>query len=372
MGRESINIITPGYRVLPPKKRPMPSVALEAEGLRLHLSPTSSTGYKGVYKVRGRKKYVAIRGVYLGAFDTAVEAAVAYARAVGEAPGEEPEAPIAAPPEAAPAAEGNRKKKRSTSDSGSSKRAKGASPEVEAESEGLRLHLSGTSSSGYRGVSHAKAGAQRRFRAYRASGGRQVSLGLFDTAVEAAVAYARAVGEAPLPSSLAAALPPSTAVGTRVEGRYVLADGRASWYGASVAEVHDGGAFFTLDWEDGDPAQRRQPKEHVRFPRASALQAPTPAASALAVEEGEDVAAWARLVQRRAGAAAGGFSPRVPSTGSARGKAVARASEDVAAPGTAGSASLRAFGLLPSACAGCVCAGRMSPAATPSSSSPSS
>eukprot|EP00315_Gephyrocapsa_oceanica_P015603 CAMPEP_0185348708 /NCGR_PEP_ID=MMETSP1364-20130426/1895_1 /TAXON_ID=38817 /ORGANISM="Gephyrocapsa oceanica, Strain RCC1303" /LENGTH=194 /DNA_ID=CAMNT_0027948163 /DNA_START=23 /DNA_END=603 /DNA_ORIENTATION=+ len=194
MAAERPNIITPGYRVLPPHKRPMPSVALEAEGLRLHLSPTSSTGYKGVYKVRGRKnKYVAIRGVYLGAFDTATEGAVAYARAAGE----QPKAPIAAPPEAAPAAEGNRKKKRSTSGSGSSKRAKGASPEVEAESEGLRLHLSGTSSSGYRGVSHAKAGAQRRFRAYRTSGGRQVSLGLFDTAVEAAVAYARAVGEAP-------------------------------------------------------------------------------------------------------------------------------------------------------------------------------
>ncbi|EOD03821.1 hypothetical protein EMIHUDRAFT_372674 [Emiliania huxleyi CCMP1516] len=131
-----------------------PPVA-EAEGLRLHLSSSSSTRYRGVkglqsgrfqaeYRVGGRK-------VCLGTFDTAVEAAVAYARAVGE--------------EGAPA----------------------------EEAEGLRLHLSSSNVTGYRGV-HEHEG---RFQAQRVADGRQVHLGTFDTAVEAAVAYARAGGEAP-------------------------------------------------------------------------------------------------------------------------------------------------------------------------------
>ena len=64
------------------------AVATEAEGLRLHLSSSSSTGYKGVSKTTyGRftaQHTVDSRKVGLGsAFATAVEAAVAYARAVG-------------------------------------------------------------------------------------------------------------------------------------------------------------------------------------------------------------------------------------------------------------------------------------------------
>ena len=58
----------------------------EAEGMRLHLSRNSSTGYRGVskshnrfiaqYTVNGRRNKLA------GSFGTAVEAAVAYARAI--------------------------------------------------------------------------------------------------------------------------------------------------------------------------------------------------------------------------------------------------------------------------------------------------
>ena len=60
-----------------------------------------------------------------------------------------------------------------------------------AEAEGLRLHLSSHSSTGYKGVD--KLGS--RFRV-RHKGGKKVrSVGIFDTAVEAAVAYARVVGE---------------------------------------------------------------------------------------------------------------------------------------------------------------------------------
>ena len=67
------------------------AIVTEAEGLRLHLSPNSATGYLGVYLERG--KFCAqtkvggqgARRIFLGTFGTAVEAAVAYARRVGEA-----------------------------------------------------------------------------------------------------------------------------------------------------------------------------------------------------------------------------------------------------------------------------------------------
>ena len=60
----------------------------EAEGLRLHLSGSSSTRYKGVYEHSGRflaQRTVDGEKVSLGIFDTAMEAAAAYARAVGGA-----------------------------------------------------------------------------------------------------------------------------------------------------------------------------------------------------------------------------------------------------------------------------------------------
>jgi len=62
-----------------------------------------------------------------------------------------------------------------------------------AEAEGLRLHLSSSSSTGYAGVSKTTR-CTGRFHARHKVGGR--SLGSFGSAVEAAVAYARAVGEA--------------------------------------------------------------------------------------------------------------------------------------------------------------------------------
>ena len=102
---------------MPPAKGVAEGVAEEAEGLRLHLSSSSSTGYKGVRADRSRyqaQRRAGERNVYLGIFDTAVEAAVAYARAVGE---------YQPPPP----------------------------PTVAAEAEGLRLHLS-SSSTGYKGV----------------------------------------------------------------------------------------------------------------------------------------------------------------------------------------------------------------------------
>ena len=71
-------------RAMPPAEGVAEGVAEEAEGLRLHLSSSNATGYKGVYRLHGRfhvQHYVDGRCDGLGCFDTAVEAAVAYARA---------------------------------------------------------------------------------------------------------------------------------------------------------------------------------------------------------------------------------------------------------------------------------------------------
>ena len=141
------------------------AVVAQAEGLRLHLSSSSSTGYKAVIKqASGRfvaRHYVDGRRDSLGCFNTAVEAAVAYAKKVGEAPA------------------------------------------LVSEAEGLQLHLSVSSSTGYKGVFKQPSG---RFRTQRKVDGRMVTIGTFDTALEGAVAYARAVLH---PSSSAAPSGPS-------------------------------------------------------------------------------------------------------------------------------------------------------------------
>ena len=191
-----------------------------AEGLQLYLSPSNATGYQSVTKVGGRFSLVC-KGVHLGMFATAVEAAVAYARHVGP------------PPQVAV-----------------------------SEAEGLKLHLSVKSSTGYRGVTlnggrfHAKAGSK------------QIHLGCFATAVEAAVAYARyfgpssitvdaedvevdddgmdeAVEEEAGSSSAAVSSPapsaPPIAVGSRVLARHLASGGRGEtgtrWYPAIVLAV---------------------------------------------------------------------------------------------------------------------------------------
>merc|ERR1712129_100787 len=56
---------------------------IEAEGLQLHVSTHSNTGYRGVHKTRENKFKVDYKGKYLGIFATALEAAVVYAKAVG-------------------------------------------------------------------------------------------------------------------------------------------------------------------------------------------------------------------------------------------------------------------------------------------------
>ena len=121
-------------------------LVLDEEGGQLiGVRKAPSGRYEAAHRVNGRK-------VQLGSFDTAVEAAVAYARAAGQAPA------------------------------------------VVTEADGLRLHVSSGHSTGFRCVYASDSG---RYQARRDVEGRDVFLGTYDTAVEAAVAYARAVGEAP-------------------------------------------------------------------------------------------------------------------------------------------------------------------------------
>jgi len=225
-----------------PPAHPPPTVATEAEGLRLHLSSSNVTGYNNVCKhptgrFQAQRKVDGGR-VSLGLFGTAVKAAVAYARAVGEAPeagsavaaaagqaapltlGEAAEGAAAAEPvveEAAGAAPAAGAEEPAPLEEGAAAAAAAAEAPLAEEAKGLRLHLSSSSSTGYKGV-YSRDG---RFHAQHSVGGRKVTIGRFDTAVEAAVAYARSVGEAPEAGSPAghasAALPGEAAAGAGEE-----------------------------------------------------------------------------------------------------------------------------------------------------------
>ncbi|EOD05109.1 hypothetical protein EMIHUDRAFT_107338 [Emiliania huxleyi CCMP1516] len=140
---------------------------------RLELIPaninTSTTGYKGVTFNRREKKYEA-RGnggkrLRLGYFDTAEEAATAYARSeYGRA-----DAAKLLQPRAAPTAAG-------------------AEAIRQAEREGLALATSSGSNTGYKGVYFTpKQTGSKKYKLQVTVGGKQVSLGCFATAEEAAL-----------------------------------------------------------------------------------------------------------------------------------------------------------------------------------------
>merc|ERR1711938_483891 len=84
-----------------------------------------------------------------------------------------------------------------------------------AEAEGLRLHLSSAAATGYKGVLKRASGRLPYSVRY---GGTKVCLGNFGTAVEAAVAYARAVEEAAAKATAAAAATPAVAAGAEPAG----------------------------------------------------------------------------------------------------------------------------------------------------------
>jgi len=170
-------------------------VAAEAEGLVLVTSSSNATGYKGVYRNDGQ--YVARireRGKpkHLGTFATAEEAALCYAR------------PAGAERAAREAAE-----------------AKSEGPQpltVEeareaAEAEGLVLLTSSSNATGYKGVYRDRD----KYKPSISENGKVEYLGTFATAEEAALAYARHVGNKRAAEEAVATLP--VADGALVQGR---------------------------------------------------------------------------------------------------------------------------------------------------------
>jgi len=172
------------------------------DGLRLHLSCSTSTGFRGVYENSGGRfeaVYIGVNGdVYVGVFETALSAAVAYARAVEAASviaggAAEPmvQAPMAAEETATPIAPAEQ----AAAAIAPAEQAAAAfeQPQVApvTEAEGVRLHLSPRTSTGYRGVYQIIGGYKAVLELY----GQKVLLGHFNSNMEAAVAYARAVAE---------------------------------------------------------------------------------------------------------------------------------------------------------------------------------
>ena len=155
--------------------------ALEAarrEGLHLVIAPGTKSGYKGVHlKSSKSKPYQATacgnrKNQHLGRFATAAEAALCYARYIGrDAGAAAAEKQEASPPEpASPAAK---------------------QAVATAAAEGLELVRVPSAKSGYKGVIYLQY-RSKPFQARASSGGgRSEHLGLFDTAEEAALCYAR-------------------------------------------------------------------------------------------------------------------------------------------------------------------------------------
>ena len=148
-----------------------------AKGLRLHLSRRSLTGYKGVaLSADAGGLYHAFsprttdgQKIYIGSFKTPTEAAIAYAKHV---------------------------KRCSQGEGGVAGAMATAFESAVAHAEGMDLHLSRQSASGYEGVRvwrppNRTLPVRYRVIAPMQHAERPATLGYYDTAVEAAVAYAK-------------------------------------------------------------------------------------------------------------------------------------------------------------------------------------
>ena len=167
-----------------PPPKPKPAVVEEFDGLRLHLSSKNSMGYLGVSLVSGSGRFQAQlrdngKQVYIGTYDTAVEAAAAYARTLKSLEMLGVRASLDKSLEMLGV----------VSAAGSTQLP--AQPAALDECDVLQLHLSATNPTGYKGV-YVKRGTGR-FEAKVCSHGQLHHIGNFDTALEAAEAYARHV-----------------------------------------------------------------------------------------------------------------------------------------------------------------------------------
>jgi len=260
----------------------------EAEELTLLRSESSSTGYKGVSfsSGRGAKPYQAQvrrggRDKSLGNFATVEEAALAYARS--------PEAQAAVAAAAAPPAPPPMTAEEALR---------------QAEAEGLTLLKSEGNSAGYKGVRFDRKMKTRPYQAHVWRGGKDVSLGFFETAEEAALCYAR-IPEARAAVAAAAppAPPPMTAEAAlrqaEVEGLTLLRSesSRTGYKGVSFnkrpkatpyhAQVKRGGKPVTLGYfataEEAALALARTPEAQATV--EAAAQPPPPPPPPMTAEE---------------------------------------------------------------------------------------
>ena len=163
----------------PPVVQPPASALIsEKDGVRLHMNPSSASGYKGV-SGGGNKYYAQVwehgKTTTIGRADNPVDAALMYARYVNSSPQEKrhaaPQPTMAA--EAAPA--------------------KRPAKDLVTEKDGVRLHLNPAAATGYKGVSHETRGRPGfRVQVYENGGPKQI--GQSDNVIDAAVTFARYVG----------------------------------------------------------------------------------------------------------------------------------------------------------------------------------
>lgn len=177
-------------------KKALQHLQAEAEGLNLVRSEKSSTGYRNVvyrdYDTNGTPYQTQVfrsgKMVILGKFDTAEEAALCYARSP------EGQAYLAAARAPAPLFMTSEEALRL------------------AEAEGLTFEPS-ESSSGYKGVAMDSRRTHTRFKADIRVSGKNIAIGYFETAEEAALCRARAMKERGIepPPPPAPVRPPMTA-----------------------------------------------------------------------------------------------------------------------------------------------------------------
>jgi len=167
----------------PPAAQPAASELIsEKDGVRLHLNPSSKTGYKGVHHAGSRfiaQVWENGTTTTIGYADTVLDAAVMFTRYVdssgqGQSSAPRPTTATEKPP---------------------AKR-----PSIVTEKDGVRLHLNPDSVTGYKGVSPNSG--QTGFRVQVCENGQVKNIGRADNAIDAAVIYARHVGP-PEASSLA-------------------------------------------------------------------------------------------------------------------------------------------------------------------------
>ena len=243
----------------------------QAVGLTLLVADNTS-GYYGVYfsASKPKKPYQARvkRGgtdVQLGSFVTAEEAALCFARSPeGQAAVEKAAAPPPAPP--------------LTSEQ----------VQQQAQAEGLTLIVN-DNKSGYFGVYHHAIGKAKPYQARVSHGKRDMHLGYFATAEEAALCVARTPGGEAAAKKAAAAAPLTSEEArqqAQAEGLMLrVADNKAGYFGVTIdklgikrkpyqAQVRRGGKQVSLGYfataEEAALCIARSPEGHVAAERAAA------------------------------------------------------------------------------------------------------